>query len=86
MPPSETGSFTAEGILKEALIRLWEQARANEVDKIGVLTIRMFEAGDAFRLLGAVGAVPGSGKGLLPLRAAMKPARVGRSNWISGAR
>ena len=62
MPPSETGSFTAEGILKEALIRLWEQARANEVDKIGVLTIRMFEAGDAFRLLGAVGAVPGAGK------------------------
>jgi len=56
------GSFTAEGVLKEALVQLWEQARAKEVDAIGVLTIRMFEAGDAFRLLGAVGAVSGAEK------------------------
>ena len=48
--------FTAEGVLKEALVRLWEQARAKKVENIGVLTLRMFEAGDAFRLLGAVGA------------------------------
>ena len=59
---SEPGSFTAEGILKEALIRLWEQARAMDVRHIGVLTIRMFEAGDAFRLLGAVSAVSGADK------------------------
>ncbi|MYK32345.1 MAG: hypothetical protein F4051_11710 [Boseongicola sp. SB0670_bin_30] len=56
------GSFTAEGILKEALVRLWEQARTKEVETIGSLTIRMFEAGDAFRLLGAVGAVSGAKK------------------------
>ena len=56
------GSFTAEGVLKEALVQLWEQARAKEVESIGVLTIRMFEAGDAFRLLGAVGAVSGAEK------------------------
>ena len=56
------GSFTAEGVLKEALIRLWEQARAKEVEAVGVLTIRLFEAGDAFRLLGAVGAVSGAEK------------------------
>ena len=56
------GSFTAEGILKEALVQLWEQARAKEVDAIDILTIRMFEAGDAFRLLGAVGAVSGAEK------------------------
>ena len=56
------GAFTAEGVLKEALIRLWEQARAREVETIGVLTVRMFEAGDAFRLLGAVGAVSGAEK------------------------
>ena len=55
-------SFTAEGVLKEALVRLWEQARAKKVESIGVLTIRMFEAGDAFRLLGAVGAVSGADK------------------------
>ena len=54
--------MTAEGILKEALIQLWEQARAHDVRHIGILTIRMFEAGDAFRLLGAVGAVSGADK------------------------
>ena len=57
-----TESFAAEGILKEALVRLWEQARAKKVESIGVLTIHMFEAGDAFRLLGAVGAVSGADK------------------------
>ena len=55
-------SFTAEGVLKEALILLWEQARAKKVESIRVLTLRMFEAGDAFRLLGAVGAVSGADK------------------------
>ena len=58
----ESGSFSAEGILKEALTLLWEQARAKEAAAIDVLTIRMFEAGDAFRLLGAVGAVAGADK------------------------
>ena len=60
--PLLPGSFTAEGLLKEALIQLWEQARARGVDRVGVLAIRMFEAGDAFRLLGAVGAVSGAEK------------------------
>ena len=55
-----SGSFTAEGILREALVQLWEQARAKNVEAIAALTIRMFEAGDAFRLLGAVGAVSGA--------------------------
>ena len=60
-PPKPTPeSFAAEGILKEALLQLWEQARAQEAEAIGTLTIRMFEAGDAFRLLGAVGAVSGA--------------------------
>ena len=64
-PSPETpppGSFTAEGVLKEALVQLWEQARAKGAERIGTLTIRMFESGDAFRLLGAVGAVSGAEK------------------------
>lgn len=60
--PPPPNAFAAEGVLKEALTRLWEQARARKVDRIGKLTIRMFEAGDAFRLLGAVGAVAGAEK------------------------
>ena len=58
----ESSSFTAEGILKETLVQLWEQARAKSVEVIGVLTIRIFEAGDAFHLLGAIGAVSGAEK------------------------
>ena len=61
-PESGPDSFTAEGVLREALVRLWEQARAKKVDAIASLTIRLFEAGDAFRLLGAVGAVSGAGR------------------------
>ena len=57
---AEAGPFTAEGVLREALVRLWEQARAKKVEAIGSLTIRLFEAGDAFRLLGAIGAVSGA--------------------------
>ena len=58
------GAFTAEGVLKEALVQLWEKARTKKAENIGVLTIRMFEAGDAFRLLGAVGAVSGAEKSI----------------------
>ena len=61
-PEPPPGSFTAEGVLREALVRLWEQARAKEVERIGALKIRMFESGDAFRLLGAIGAVSGAEK------------------------
>lgn len=52
--PSEPPSLSAEGLLKEALIRLWEQARARKVDLIGALRIRPFDAADAFRLLNVV--------------------------------
>ena len=61
-PQPPVGPFSAEGVLKDALVQLWEQARAKRVDLIGTLKIRMFDAGDAFRLLGTVGAVPGAQK------------------------
>ena len=57
VPPDQPSSFTCEGVLREALLRLWEQARSQKVEAIESLNIKMFEAGDAFRLLGAVGAV-----------------------------
>ena len=60
--PAPAGRFTAEGVLKDALAQLWEQARAKRVDMVGTLTIRMFDAGDAFRLLGTVGAVSAAQK------------------------
>ena len=54
-PPST--EVAAEGVLREALTRLWEAARGRRMDSIGKLTIRLFEATDGFRLLGSVGAV-----------------------------
>jgi len=59
---SSSTCFSADGVLKEALTHLWEQARSAKVEKIDVLTLRVFEWGDAFRLLSAVGGVSGAGK------------------------
>ena len=56
------GEFKKEGVLKDALTQLWEEVRSRGVDQVEKLTIRMFESGDAFRLLGAVGAVSGADK------------------------
>ena len=56
-PPPPPDALTAEGVLRDALTQIWEQARGRGIDGIGMLTIRMFEAGDAFRLLGSVGGV-----------------------------
>jgi hypothetical protein len=54
--------FTAQGILREALVKLWEQARAAKVAKIGAVEIQMYEAGDAFKLLGMIGGVSNATK------------------------
>ncbi len=53
-------SLTSEGVLHEALKHLWEKARAEKLDAIKSLKIRMYEAGDAFRLLGTIGAISGA--------------------------
>jgi hypothetical protein len=54
--------FEEQGVLREALVKLWERARAAKIAKIGALEIKMYEAGDAFKLLGAVGAVANAKK------------------------
>jgi hypothetical protein len=45
--------FSAEAPLKEALTRIWEQARDKKVTKLRVLWLRVFDKGDAFKLLSA---------------------------------
>ncbi len=62
VPPATGAEFEAEGVLTEALTKLWEQARSSGVEAIGRLYIRLFVARDAFRLLGAVRAVSGATK------------------------
>ena len=61
-PEPPVGALTAEGVLRDALTQIWEQARGRGLERIGRLTIRLFEAGDAFRLLGSVGAAQGAEK------------------------
>jgi hypothetical protein len=59
-PPSNTP--TEEGVLKEALTKLWERARARKFTHIRTLELRLFDATDAFRLLGLVAAIQGATK------------------------
>lgn len=60
LPPSD--AIVAEGVLKEALTRIWEEARSRKLERIARLQIRMFDATDAFRLLGALSVVTGAEK------------------------
>ena len=55
-------SFKAEGVLREALVLIWEKARSKNVESIAVLSIRMFDVADAFPLLGIIGSVSGAEK------------------------
>ena len=61
-PEGEPSQLQAEGPLREALVRLWEKARDAKVERIGELTIRLFDATDAFRLLSVVGRIAGADK------------------------
>ena len=57
-----SGEFTAEGPFREALTKLWEQARDRDVTALGSLVIQMFEPRDAFPMVNAVNAVAGAAK------------------------
>jgi len=60
-PPSEP-DLSEEGVLREALTRLWEKARSRQIGAIAQLSLRLFDPGDGFRLMGAVNAIQGAGK------------------------
>jgi hypothetical protein len=68
-PPSPTpppapppGAITAEGVLKAALTELWEKARKAKFAQVQVLSVRLFDATDAFRMLSSVNAEKGCTK------------------------
>jgi hypothetical protein len=62
VPPPPVGSITAEGVLKAALTELWEKARKAKFAQVQVLSVRLFDATDAFRMLGSVNAEKGCAK------------------------
>jgi hypothetical protein len=55
-PPPPPGAITAEGVLRAALTELWEKARKAKFAQVQVLSVRLFDATDAFRMLGSVNA------------------------------
>lgn len=54
--------MAAEGVLKEALTKLWEQARGRKFAKLSSLDLRLFEPSDGFRLIGQMRAIAGATK------------------------
>lgn len=52
--------FIAEGVLKEALRKVIEQARAVKLDKVDRVVIRLFEYGDAFKLIPIANSIAGT--------------------------
>ncbi len=56
LPPSQP-EFTAEGPLREALARVWEQARAASVARLATLEIQIAAVNDAITLVGTASLV-----------------------------
>jgi hypothetical protein len=52
--------FSAEGVLKEALRKVVEQAKSAKLDKIDRVVIRLFEYGDAFKLIPIANTIAGA--------------------------
>jgi hypothetical protein len=57
-------SFVAEGVLKEALRQVFEKAKSAKFDRVDRVTVRLFEYGDAFRLVPVVGTIQGAKKSI----------------------
>ena len=64
-PPSPAASaktVSAEGVLKEALTRIWEKARGAKFGKIALLELKIYDPGDGFKLLGLINTIAKSTK------------------------
>jgi hypothetical protein len=64
-PPAPEKALVEEGVLKEALTKLWERARARKLTHIRSMDLKLFDPSDAFRLLGLVGAITHADKKVL---------------------
>ncbi|MEH2207238.1 MAG: DUF499 domain-containing protein [Nostoc sp.] len=54
--------FKAEAPLREALTKIWEDARSAQIKKISLLSLRVFDGSDGFKLLGVINTVSGADK------------------------
>jgi hypothetical protein len=60
VPPANAKVFTAEGVLKEALKKVLEQAKSAKLAKVDRVAIRLFEYGDAFKLIPIANSIAGT--------------------------
>ena len=58
--PVHNNVFKAEAPLREALTKIWENARSAQIKKISLLSLRVFDVSDGFKLLGAINSVSGA--------------------------
>ncbi len=59
---SRPNIFKAEAPLREALTKIWEDARSAQIKKISLLSLRVFDGSDGFKLLGVINTIPGADK------------------------
>ncbi|MBX5070492.1 ATP-binding protein [Rhizobium lentis] len=59
-PVANAKVFTAEGVLKEALKKVIEQAKTAKLQKVDRVAIRLFEYGDAFKLIPIANSIAGT--------------------------
>jgi len=59
---SRSHVFKAEAPLREALTKIWEDARSAQIKKISLLSLRVFDSSDGFKLLGVINAISGADK------------------------
>jgi hypothetical protein len=57
--------FSAEGVLKEALRKVIEQAKAAKCEMVDRVVIRMFEYGDAFKLIPIANTIVGTKRSVM---------------------
>ena len=60
--PSAAGPFEVEAPFREAVVRVWEQARDRGCRQIEKLAVRVFQADEALRVMSVVGSLPGATK------------------------
>ena len=59
---SHSRIFKAEAPLREALTKIWEDARSTQIKKINLLSLRVFDSSDGFKLLGVINTMSGADK------------------------
>jgi len=59
---SRSHVFKAEAPLREALTKIWEDARSAQINKVSLLSLRFFDSSDGFKLLGVINAISGADK------------------------